>query len=116
MASVTDGLSNTIAIGEISVNSHDHFYDGSWSQYNGAASHASTIVPINTKSDSQAGCSAAMTAARNWNISWGFKSKHTGGANFVFVDGSVHFLQSSINMQLYCDLGCRNDGLTVSIP
>jgi prepilin-type processing-associated H-X9-DG protein len=45
----------------------------------------------------------------NWGYSIGFKSFHPGGANFVFADGSVHFLSEKINMDTYQLLGCRND-------
>ena len=44
----------------------------------------------------------------------GFKSHHPGGCNFVFVDGSVHFLKQTINMFTYCALGSRNGGEVVS--
>jgi prepilin-type processing-associated H-X9-DG protein len=45
----------------------------------------------------------------NYNVYWGFKSRHPGGANFVFADGSVHFLNQSIDPKTYQLLGCRND-------
>jgi prepilin-type processing-associated H-X9-DG protein len=35
---------------------------------------------------------------------------HPGGANFVFADGSVHFLHEDLDMRTYQLLGCRNDG------
>ena len=44
----------------------------------------------------------------------GFKSKHPGGANFVFADGSVKFLKQSISLATYCALGSRNGGEVVS--
>ncbi|HVV99994.1 MAG TPA: H-X9-DG-CTERM domain-containing protein, partial [Planctomycetaceae bacterium] len=53
------------------------------------------------------------TAQSDWNISFGFRSRHTGGAQFVFVDGSVRFLSENINMMTYQYLGGRADGNVV---
>jgi prepilin-type N-terminal cleavage/methylation domain-containing protein/prepilin-type processing-associated H-X9-DG protein len=41
-------------------------------------------------------------------------SNHPGGANYAFVDGSVRFLKSSINMQTYWSLGTRANGEVIS--
>ena len=46
------------------------------------------------------------------NYTLGFKSRHIGGANFAFADGSVQFLKQTINMKTYQLLGCRHDGYT----
>ena len=40
----------------------------------------------------------------------GFSSYHTGGAQFAFADGSVHFLSLSIHKRLLSQLGNRADG------
>ena len=45
-----------------------------------------------------------------------FASSHPGGAQFLFADGSVHFLTEGIDSEQYRRLGNRNDGLPVSIP
>lgn len=37
-----------------------------------------------------------------------FGSAHSGGANFVFTDGSVQFLTESINMALFRAMGTKN--------
>jgi len=122
MASVTDGLSNTIMIGELLPEKHDHFWGGGgeWSHFNGGAAHVSTIVPINQPIDKpwRTGSCGNLSLNpppndRNWNVSWGFKSNHSGGANFVFADGSVHFLSQSIDMRAYVLLGGRNDGQAI---
>jgi prepilin-type N-terminal cleavage/methylation domain-containing protein/prepilin-type processing-associated H-X9-DG protein len=122
IASVSDGLSNTIMIGEVVVGFHDHLFHQSsdwtnngygWIQSNGGNYHASTCVPINYRTDVQDDsnwCTPADRAFHNWNLSWGFKSRHPGGANFVFADGSVHMLHESIDHRTYQLLGCRNDG------
>ena len=44
----------------------------------------------------------------------GAKSKHPGGANFAFGDGSVHFLKNSLNLATYCALGSKAGGEVLS--
>jgi prepilin-type N-terminal cleavage/methylation domain-containing protein/prepilin-type processing-associated H-X9-DG protein len=41
-------------------------------------------------------------------------SNHPGGANFLFADGSVHFIKSSINIKTYWALGTKADGEVIS--
>lgn len=43
-----------------------------------------------------------------------FGSQHPGGANFVFADGSVHFISDDIDEVLYEALASRNGGETIS--
>ena len=116
MASVPDGLSNTIMVGETLPQQHDHATNWGWYHFNGGGFGAGTITPINTRSDNPNWCSPAQTSRSNWNVSWGFKSNHSGGANFVFGDGSVRFTRQSIDHRTYQLLGCRNDGMAVNIP
>jgi prepilin-type N-terminal cleavage/methylation domain-containing protein/prepilin-type processing-associated H-X9-DG protein len=120
MASVTDGTSNTIMVGEVLMDCTDH-RDGWWSFNGGNNAHASTSVPINNmltcaRSDAEAAeWGYALPTCRvqsNWNYSWGFRSRHPAGAQFVFVDGSVHFISKTVNYNTYQYLGSRNDGRT----
>jgi prepilin-type N-terminal cleavage/methylation domain-containing protein/prepilin-type processing-associated H-X9-DG protein len=45
---------------------------------------------------------------------WGFRSRHPGGANYSFADGSVKFIKDSINYLIYRSLGTRNVGEVIS--
>jgi prepilin-type N-terminal cleavage/methylation domain-containing protein len=42
--------------------------------------------------------------------SFGFRSYHPGGANFLVGDGTVHFVKQSMNPQVYQALGTRANG------
>ena len=119
---VSDGLSKTIFVGEILADCNDH-REGLWS-FNGMGNaHASTVVPINTMTtcyDTQAEATARRVpnpqcfAKSNWNYSWGFRSKHPGGAQFLFGDGSTRMLMETIDHTTYQRLGGRKDGGTIA--
>ena len=40
----------------------------------------------------------------------GFGSRHPGGSNFLFGDGSVRFIKSSVSAKVYQHLANRADG------
>lgn len=46
----------------------------------------------------------------------GFRSDHSGGCNFLFADGSVHYLNEDINMLTYQQLSTMAGGDIVEIP
>lgn len=116
---VVDGTSNTIFLGEV-LGGENYWLqnpgEGIIVNYNRAVwasamsgnSGVSTIVPINWSSPAANGCE--IDSMYNVNVAFGFRSRHTGGTNFVFVDGSVHFVKEHIDMRTYQLLGCRNDG------
>ncbi len=114
MQQIRDGTSNTIAIGETRPGCSAH-HDNGWVISNNGSGLTSTLIPINYDScqpDSSDGCRRPC----NWASELGFRSAHSGGAQFVFCDGSVHFLTEGIDLPLYNNLGDKADGIPVSIP
>lgn len=120
---IPDGTSNTIMLGETLPREHRFYQDGSWAKYDADGRGSTTIIPINTMTPINAPNPPPYTqmcttpaggfVVGNWATSTGFKSKHIGGANFVFADGSTHFLSEKIDMMTYQRLGCRNDGKSI---
>jgi prepilin-type processing-associated H-X9-DG protein len=45
-----------------------------------------------------------------------FRSDHAGGGNFLFADGSVHFIDEDIDMLLYQQLSTYAGGEDVEVP
>jgi prepilin-type N-terminal cleavage/methylation domain-containing protein/prepilin-type processing-associated H-X9-DG protein len=118
IASTTDGTSNSILAGEVIP---QQAADNNMYCLNGGT--AGVTIPINFDSSGVPGqypnCTTTSGQSGVWgcrfsNASKGFKSKHPGGANFLFADGSVHFLKASINRYTYAGLGSRAGGEVVS--
>jgi prepilin-type N-terminal cleavage/methylation domain-containing protein/prepilin-type processing-associated H-X9-DG protein len=118
LASIKDGTSNTIAAGELSMRCTDH-RDGWWRFNNGSNAHSSTSVPLNVKTtcvDTQQEAQQRLYIypqcyeKNKWNFSWGYRSFHPAGANFLLADGSVTFLNDDVNYFIYQAYGGRNDG------
>ena len=100
IAGITDGTSNTIMVGETIP---DHC---SWSS---AFAHnfplSSTAIPLNLLNETNTGL---------YYRSCGYKSRHSGGSNFLMGDGSTRFIKQSINYQTYNAIGSSNGGEVVS--
>jgi prepilin-type N-terminal cleavage/methylation domain-containing protein/prepilin-type processing-associated H-X9-DG protein len=134
LTGVTDGLSNTLMIGEAepqqdlpsvgntqedgNAGRKDHWYIGgddfdNWEGTDWSEMGGSTAVRINYPRP------ASGTQGRGFNAEWGayevsFGSRHTGGANFVLGDGSVRFVRDSINVQTFSALGTRAGGEVIN--
>jgi prepilin-type N-terminal cleavage/methylation domain-containing protein/prepilin-type processing-associated H-X9-DG protein len=112
LPSVTDGLSNTLLVGEVLP-----AQDGNNEMYGHTGIGAGTTVPLNFFTglpSSAGGFGTCNFAARLSYSAKGFKSLHPGGANFLLADGHVTFLKASINPGTYNALGSRAGGEIIS--
>jgi prepilin-type N-terminal cleavage/methylation domain-containing protein/prepilin-type processing-associated H-X9-DG protein len=115
IADITDGTSNTAMCGEIGATTNvgpnntgnpqnPIWAGGSQNSCNGTGNLPGVLrimdvaYPLNGPNDQSFG-------------SW-----HSGGANFLYCDGSVHFLSNGVNTTVYSAIGSRNGGETVSLP
>jgi prepilin-type N-terminal cleavage/methylation domain-containing protein/prepilin-type processing-associated H-X9-DG protein len=103
---VRDGLSHTLLLGE-TLPRQCSFISAFAVNFNVSA----TTIPLNTFEDD-----TTFGVGTSWWKTSGFKSQHTGGANFAMADGSVHFLNEDIDFKTYNELGTRSGGETVAIP
>lgn len=135
-SSVTDGLSTTLAAGElhhgiqgftsttinsVSVGTTPVASSGftAWGADNGDYfCEGTTNVPMNTWSGpyfvrNPVMSSAQIRACIFGSPNFSFRSKHPNGAMFLLCDGSVRFIGQTINMVTYKRLGSRNKGEVV---
>jgi prepilin-type N-terminal cleavage/methylation domain-containing protein len=120
LATMTDGTSNTIMAGEVSVSENIKPSGLSDSRYpiwaagnnngscNGLVGAGSVLrfVDVNYFINRKVGVES--------NSSFG--SKHPGGAQFVLGDASVRFIPESIDTLVYRAAGTRNGGEALMLP
>lgn len=110
-AEVTDGLGKTIFMGENRTQCSVHMMNG-WGNADNANGYASTGVPLNFDSCDPTppeGDSTDCFRPGTYNTSFGFRSAHPGGVNFVMGDGSVKFISEGIDYTIYQYLGAKAD-------
>jgi prepilin-type N-terminal cleavage/methylation domain-containing protein/prepilin-type processing-associated H-X9-DG protein len=109
---VKDGSSNTFAVGERTTITHTNrttFWGDSFNLYNLSGAFPQSAALLN---DYDA-CGRIASDIAQCKYGWG--SGHSaGGINFVFVDGSVHQISPSIDMQIFVAMSTINGGEVVT--
>lgn len=112
VAKVPDGTANTLHVGETHWEDRDSNRSGCFStngwMYTWAV--ASTVWGINTDYVARLGLSKSEHDRVNYETGCNFRSRHQGGAHFLYVDGHVEFLTDAISDKLFANLGDRNGG------
>ncbi|HEV3080533.1 MAG TPA: DUF1559 domain-containing protein [Gemmataceae bacterium] len=106
-ADILDGTSNTIMIGEALAGKD---YQNSWCHMDNAI--ATCAYPPNAKNPA----TGQDYRPDQWWNRYAFTSNHSGGCQFAYVDGSVHFIGNDINLAVFRALGTRSLGEHVQLP
>ena len=93
LASVTDGLSNTLMVGEDIPSLNVHC---GWPRSN--YSNGTCAIPLN---NGLVNGQPGFNDPGDWPDLYSFRSRHTNGANFALGDGSVRFVSQTINLDSY---------------
>ncbi|MCU0704694.1 MAG: DUF1559 domain-containing protein [Fimbriiglobus sp.] len=117
MADVTDGTSNTIAIGEKSAKNTLASWAGiipgaTWRSTNDLSTYGG--IPSNLPAAMVLGHACRLhppSAAAG--VAEDFSAAHPSGVNFLFLDGSVHVVRTTVNMNTYPFTASIADGLVV---
>ena len=111
-----DGLSNTFLLGEqLPGYTQEALYFHSY------LTAATTNIPPNyhLTMNCPEPCTTTESDSTPTSCVWsmmGFKSKHPGGLNMAMADGSVCFVNDTINYRTWVFLGSRSDGENVQVP
>lgn len=97
---ITDGLSNTLMVGEDipKYNAHSAAYFAN-------TDYSSCAAPINFMPN--------PPSPRDWRNVMSFRSYHSGVAQFCLADGSVHSVSGTIEHKVYRALSTKNGAETV---
>lgn len=109
IANITDGLSNTIFVGERHTKTHGTrgpFWADSFNLYSKGASWPFTDSMI-------ADYDACQSRINSNYCKYGWGSLHAGGINFLFGDGHVRIISNSIDMNTFMALSTIAGGEVV---
>jgi len=110
IAQITDGTTNTIAMGEALPYCSTHSQNG-WANANALWYGTSGGINAHTcPNDPDYNSDASLChSPSSWGTAMAFKSRHTGGCHLLLCDGSVRFATQNIDVATYQKLGDRRD-------
>ncbi len=104
-ASIIDGTSNTLMVGELTFNDVTRratFWAYTYASYNQSGVGPQTLHLNNRYGNGRtgSGCYTPTTLYADQMCKRAFGSNHTSGLNFCLADGSVRFVSNSVEMNL----------------
>ena len=109
---VSDGTSNTFAVGEAVPAWCTHSW---WYWFNGST--ATCGIPLNHKRPEVLNGTNSMEQwAWYWPHNYSFHSRHPAGAQFGLCDGSVRFINDTIDFRTYKRLSTAAGGRPATVP
>ena len=106
IAQVTDGLSNTLMIGEVTGKGAGTYRSHFWFTWNLADMRGGVNGPLSVPG----GVNPTIFDERKA----GFSSYHTGGCHFLLGDGSVRFINQTVSLTVLKQLSTRSGGEVIS--
>ncbi len=121
-ATITDGTSNTLLAGEVIKGQGGDLRGFTW--WGDAVSTSTYLPPNSTLPDVQnsagyckypfANNPPCIAATAQFPPTYAWRSRHPGGVNMAFCDGSVHFIKNTINLYIWRALGTTQGNEVVS--
>jgi len=110
-ADATDGLSNTMFVGEV-IDAHTNLSRNIWTE---GGRHESCMRTTENAVNTKPG-TGITTSPYGIPLFGGFGSRHPAGAQFAFGDGHVSYISDNIALDVYRALSTRSGQEAVSVP
>jgi prepilin-type N-terminal cleavage/methylation domain-containing protein len=121
-SSATDGLSNTLMVGEYTTDTTSNrgtFWAYTYASYNQSSIGPESRLfgkPYGADGNDTRGCWATPGLWADQPCKRAFNSGHTTGANFVLGDGSVKFFSYNVDINLLQNMGTMAGGEVSVVP